>query len=143
MGFISGIIWGAGAAYARLHDDVHPADTSASIYFFSTLMGVVLVWLMLDPNDPIPGIDAWVGAAPATLIFSLLVFAPILYLVIWCAQRLSPGRVGILMMSEVLVAGISAPLLAGEVLTLQEFFGAVLIIGAGVLEVLTPVEQSA
>lgn len=106
-------------------------------------MGIALVWIMLDPNDPIPGIDAWIGAVPAVLGFSLIVFAPTLYLVIWCAQRLSPGRVGILMMSEVLVAGISAPLLAGEVLSLQEFLGAVLIIGTGVLEILTPVEQSA
>ncbi|MEM1198229.1 MAG: DMT family transporter [Pseudomonadota bacterium] len=141
MGLLSGIFWGAGMAYTRLYGSLEPADTAASIYLFSCLLGLALLWPLLGSAAAIPPLSAWIAAAPITLAFSLLIFMPTLFAVMWCAQRLSPGRVGILMMSEVLVAGISAPLLAGEVLTLQEFAGAVLIVGAGVLEVLSPVEQ--
>ena len=45
------------------------------------------------------------------------------------------------MMSEVLVAGITAPLLAGETLSGRELVAAALIILAGVIEVTRP-EQS-
>lgn len=138
MGLLSGIFWGAGAAYVRLHTNVTPVDTAASAFVFSVLLGLALLWPLLGAGIQIPPIAAWVAAAPITLAFSLLIFMPTLLAVMWCAQRLSPGRVGILMMSEVLVAGISAPLLAGEVLSLQEFAGAVLIVGAGLLEVLSP-----
>ncbi|NNF79470.1 MAG: EamA family transporter, partial [Rhizobiales bacterium] len=130
-------------AYTRLHNTVAPVDTAASIYFYSCLIGLALLWPLLGSDATIPPPSAWLAAAPVTFAFSLLVFMPTLFAVIWCAQRLSPGRVGILMMSEVMVAGISAPLLAGEVLSLQEFLGAVLIVGAGLLEVLSPVEQHA
>lgn len=141
MGLLSGIFWGAGVAYTRLHTNVAPIDTAASIYFYSCVIGLALLWPLLGADAKIPPLSIWVAAAPVTLAFSLLIFMPTLLAVMWCAQRLSPGRVGILMMSEVLVAGISAPLLAGEVLSLQEFAGAVLIVGAGLLEVLSPQEQ--
>ena len=141
MGLLSGIFWGAGMAYTRLYGSLEPADTAASIYLFSCVLGLLLIWPLLGSAATIPPLSAWLAAAPITLAFSLIIFMPTLFAVMWCAQRLSPGRVGILMMSEVLVAGISAPLLAGEVLSVQEFAGAVLIIGAGVLEVLSPVEQ--
>lgn len=141
MGLLSGVFWGAGAAYARLHHSVPPVDTTASIYVFSCLIGLALLWPLLGTDARIPPLDAWVAAAPITIAFSLLVFLPTLYAVIWCAQRLSPGRVGILMMSEVLVAALSASFIAGEVLSVQEWAGAALIVGAGLLEVLSPVEQ--
>lgn len=143
MGLASGIFWGAGAAYTRLHNTVAPIDTAASIYFYSFVIGLALLWPLLGSDVTIPPLSAWVAAAPVTFAFSFLIFMPTLFAVMWCAQRLSPGRVGILMMSEVMVAGISAPLLAGEVLSVQEFAGAVLIVGAGLLEVLSPVEQPA
>lgn len=143
MGLLSGVFWGAGVAYTRLHSDVAALDTAASIYFYSFLIGLLLLWPLLGTDVQIPPLSAWVAAAPITLAFSLLIFMPTLLAVMWCAQRLSPGRVGILMMSEVLVAGISAPLLAGEVLSFQEFAGAVLIVSAGLLEVLSPQDQPA
>lgn len=143
MGFIAGISWGAGAAYSRLRGDLPPADTSACIYFLSFVLAVVLIGPLAGSNYAVPEWGAWLAAAPVALGFSLLIFMPTLYIIIWCTQHLSPGRVGILMMSEVLVAAISAPLLAGELLTLQEWLGGALIVGAGVLEVLSPEPEPA
>ena len=138
MGFIAGIAWGAGAAYSRLRGDLPPADTSACVYFLSFVLAIALIGPLAGGSYAVPDFSAWLAATPVAMGFSILIFMPTLYIIIWCTQHLSPGRVGILMMSEVLVAAISAPLLAGELLTLQEWLGGSLIVGAGVLEVLSP-----
>ncbi|MEM7424856.1 MAG: DMT family transporter [Pseudomonadota bacterium] len=138
MGFAAGIFWGAGAAYSRLRDDLPPADTSACIFFISFVLALVLIWPLSEGPLAVPEWSAWLAATPVAAAFSILIFLPTLYIIIWCTQHLSPGRVGILMMSEVLVAAISAPVLAGELLTAQEWIGGILIVGAGVLEVLSP-----
>ena len=60
---------------------------------------------------------------------------PITYLTIWPATVLSPGRVGMLLMVEVLVGVGSAALLTDETFGVREIAGALLIISAGVVEV--------
>ena len=48
------------------------------------------------------------------------------------SQYLSPGLVGILMLSEVIVAATTAALFLGERLAAMQWFGVVLILAAGV-----------
>jgi drug/metabolite transporter (DMT)-like permease len=61
---------------------------------------------------------------------------PICYCTVWPASVLSPGRVGMLLMGEVIVGVISAAILTDEPFGHREFWGTVLIVGAGVVEVL-------
>ena len=61
---------------------------------------------------------------------------PITYLTIWPATVLSPGRVGMLLMVEVIVGVVSAAILTDEQFGMRELAGTVLIISAGVVEVL-------
>ena len=65
-----------------------------------------------------------------------LMMLPITYMTIWPATLLSPGRVGMLLMAEVLVGVASAAMLTDEQFGLRELAGAVLIISAGVVEVM-------
>jgi len=58
----------------------------------------------------------------------------------WAAPRLDPARVGILLMSEVLIGTISAAIIAGEHLEVFEIIGGGLVLCAGVLEV-WPIRQ--
>ena len=53
----------------------------------------------------------------------------------WATVRLEPARVGILLMTEVLVGALSAALLADEHLRGMELVGGALVLLAGVLEV--------
>ena len=53
----------------------------------------------------------------------------------WATVRLEPARVGILLMSEVILGAGSAALLAGEHLHPLEIAGGALVILAGALEV--------
>ena len=53
-------------------------------------------------------------------------------LVFRVSQYLSPGLVGILMLSEVIVAATMAAIFLGERLEMLQWFGVVLILAAGV-----------
>ena len=84
---------------------------------------------------PSPSSDSLLDVAPHAFAISIFVL-PMLYLTIWPAMRLSPGRVGLLLMSEVVVGVGSAALLAGEPFGLRELIGTLLILSAGAVEVL-------
>ena len=72
---------------------------------------------------------------PLGILLSLYVL-PMLFLTVWPASLLTPGRVGILLMSDLLVGVLSAALFAGEPFGWREATGSVLIIGAALVEVL-------
>lgn len=63
-----------------------------------------------------------------------LYMLPMIWLTVWPATLLSPARVGLLLMSEVVVGLFSASLFANEPFGWREFCGAVLIVGAAVIE---------
>jgi drug/metabolite transporter (DMT)-like permease len=65
-----------------------------------------------------------------------LVMLPMLYLTIWPATLLTPGRIGLLLMGDVVVGVVSAALLAGEPFGFREILGTLLILAAGLVEVL-------
>ncbi len=69
------------------------------------------------------------------VVLTALFVLPIMYLTLWPISILSPGRAGLLLMSEALVGIASAAWLAGEVFGLREILGAVLIVGASAIEI--------
>jgi drug/metabolite transporter (DMT)-like permease len=137
IALISGIAWGAGTVLIRRTPDIAPLSILPGQYFFAVLVAVFFL-LTLSADQTVPDTAAWLKAMPYLIGFYVLIVLPTLYICARAAQVLSPGRVGILMMSEVLVAGISAPLIAGETLSGAELLAAALIILAGVVEVTTP-----
>jgi drug/metabolite transporter (DMT)-like permease len=90
------------------------------------------------------GGDTMGGAiAPMALISNagwglLIAFyvAPMLLLTLWPATRLTPGRVGLLLMTDVIAAVASAAWLAGEPFGAREILGSLLMISAALVEVL-------
>jgi drug/metabolite transporter (DMT)-like permease len=75
-------------------------------------------------------VDSWYWI----VIIAVAMF-PICYLTIWPTTLLSPGRVGMLLMGEVIVGVISAAVLTGEAFGTQELIGTLLIVSAAVVEV--------
>ena len=53
----------------------------------------------------------------------------------WPAKVLSPGRVSLLLMGEIIVGAVTSMIWAGEALVSRELIGGVLIISAGLVEV--------
>ncbi len=137
IALLSGIFWGMGTVLIRRSPSIEPMSIVPAQYFFALIISVFFL-VTLSPGAQMPSSSAWVAALPYLIGFYVFIVLPTLYICARGSQVLSPGRIGILMMSEVLVAGISAPLLAGESLSLRELFAALLIILAGVIEVFSP-----
>ncbi len=78
--------------------------------------------------------DVIVRVLPIALL-SVLYTLPMIFLTIWPATLLTPARVGLLLMSEIVVGLISAAVFSGEPFGLREFIGATLIVSAALLEI--------
>lgn len=128
LGLSSGLLWGAGAVVLRRFPD---ADFR-NISFVQYIIGVVLAGLIILLLDvPAPAPVALLAATPWAFIFGALVFLPSLLLIFRVSQYLSPGLVGILMLSEILVAATTASLFLGERLDAAQLVGVGLIMAAG------------
>ena len=77
-----------------------------------------------------------VSNLPWIVILALIIFVPPSYLVLWASQRIDAGRVGILLMTEVLAGAITAALFSGEYFGIRELTGTALIVCAGLVEIL-------
>jgi drug/metabolite transporter (DMT)-like permease len=131
----SGMLWAAGT----MRSFRRPSTGIALPVFAFALGGAVssLAILILAAGaghalaatGQISAVWPWIVAA------GCLVFVPPNFLVLWAAQRLDSGRVGILLMTEVLFGAVSAALLSGEAYTLSDGIGTALIVGAGLIEV--------
>ena len=106
--------------------------TSQHLSSFSLAL---LLCLLLPDIGEIPNFSVWIDATPAMLAYSWLGLVPSMFVILWASSKLFPGRVGILMMTEALVAVISASLLLNEWVSALEWFGVLLILTAGLLEV--------
>jgi len=73
-------------------------------------------------------------AVPLSLAL-VLYMLPMLFLTVWPATLLTPGRIGMLLMSEVIVGVVSAAVWSGDPFGWRETIGTVLIVSAGFVEV--------
>ena len=133
---LSGLFWGYGTVLVKGSGDIPAADLVPSQYFWATIIsGVILSTTIGTQEFRIPDFTQWQKALPLIFGFYVILTLPTIFIATRIAQILSPGRVCLLMMSEVLVAGISAPLLAGEKITSLEWLAGALILTATVIEV--------
>ncbi|USG63198.1 DMT family transporter [Sneathiella marina] len=135
LALIAGMFWALGTMLLYRMGTV--ATLAQSLSFVCGALVVTGGALLLggDIFGATPSPAQLVGAIPFGLLAALYVI-PMLILTVWPATRLSPARVGILLMSEVVVGVGSAALLSGEPFGLREVIGTCLIAGAGIIEVL-------
>ena len=138
---LSGVFWAVGAAAIMRYADV-PLPLMTAIQFFVTSVAAVLLGSSFG-GDQLPAAADLLAMLPLGSLIAIGLFLPGIGLIFWAQKILFPGRVGLLMMSEALVAVISASLLLPEeTLSLLQWSGAALIITACLLEVLLSPEQT-
>lgn len=132
----SGMLWALGS----MHSHARPAAGVALPVFSFSLGGVLASAAALAIGAslglPMAAAANLPAALPWIITAALIFFVPPNVLVLWAAQRLDPGRIGILLTTEVLVGAISAALLAGETFGWPELAGTTFMIAAGLVEVL-------
>jgi drug/metabolite transporter (DMT)-like permease len=135
LALLSGVAWAYGSM--RLYREGGLAVFEQILVFVLGGFAVLVLAILLGGEivGPSPAGRELLEIAPHAFAISIFVL-PMLFLTIWPAMRLSPARVGLLLMGEVVVGVGSAALLAGEPFGVRELLGTALILAAGAIEVL-------
>ena len=137
---LAGLFWAIGAAVIKRYDTVPLPGMTMFQFIFTALSAVLLGFLM--GNFQAPSLDVVLPSLPLSVLISFAIILPSVWLIFWAQKFLFPGRVGLLMMSEVLLAVVSASLfLPEEAMSLMAWCGAVLIIAACFIEVFSVVPE--
>ena len=134
-GFASGVTWAIGGAMIKRYGDV-PMPT---LLFFQFILasGFALLLGATAGLAPTPSFALLVEVASVSVAISIGLIFPSILIIFWAQKFLYPGRVSLLMMTEVMVATVTASLfLPDEVMGPIEWIGACLIVGACLLEVI-------
>ena len=129
LGLLSGLFWALGSVMIRRYDGLNFVHVSFLQYLFGGIMALLAALYL---GDPIPQLNAFLQAIPPAFLASVVVFLPSVLLIFRIMQYVSPGLVGILMLSEALVAAVSAAFWLGETLSSTQWVGVGAILTTGV-----------
>ena len=130
LGFLSGICWAIGSVIVSRNPD---ADYTAVNFIVYVIVGIIGITGAIILKTPLPHAEAFLAATPVAVIVSAFIFVPAMLFIVRVQQYVSPSIVGILMLSEVFFAVISADLLLGEGMDAIQWLGATMIILAAVI----------
>jgi drug/metabolite transporter (DMT)-like permease len=129
LGLLSGLFWALGSVMIRRYDGLNFVHVSFLQYLFGGIMALLAALYL---GDPLPQLNAFLQAIPPAFLASVAVFLPSVLLIFRIMQYVSPGLVGILMLSEALVAAVSAAFWLGETLSSTQWIGVGAILTTGV-----------
>ena len=134
LALLSGMVW----AYAtvRIREDSNAAvwEQVCAFYIGGAIAALVFVVVPIQGLDKLPTFDAVIQSLFWLGIFTIA-FLPSMFLVFWGAKLLSPARVGILLMTEIIFGVSSAAMLSGEPFGWNQVIGITLIFSAAVIDV--------
>ena len=137
LALIAGVAWALGTMGLYKSDGITLTAQLFAFMFGSLVLSLISVVLLSGGQLPTMApelVTTILGFALLTGFFVL----PMIWLTIWPATMLSPARVGLLLMTEVVVGLASAAVFSGEPFGWRESLGAALIVGAAVLELSGP-----
>lgn len=135
MALIAGMAWAYGSLRIYRQPGIEVYETTFAFFAGGTVITALVAWLPVAGNGGLPAAGLLVSAWPwLALVIGVFGVPPVLA-TLWGAARLTPGRVGILLMGEVAVGIVSAAIWAQEPFGWRETVGAVLIVSAALIEV--------
>ena len=140
LGIGSGFLWAVAMVRIRMSESHSAIELTAGFFQWSLIFSSGAAFL-LAPSQ-MPDIEQILPALPLLLIFMALLVLPGTYASLLGPKYLSPGIVGLLFMTEIIVGAISVALLAGEPFGIRELIGVLLIAGASMLEPLLALRRT-
>lgn len=139
LGLIAGLLWSLASLGMRVRGELPPL-AATTVFAAGAVVAGILLYAGFSAAPPVapPPARATIGGAwlvAWVLAGALLWWIGAMLALVWAAARLAPARVGILLMSEVLVGVVSAALFAGEPMSAMQLLGAALLIAGGLLDV--------
>ena len=136
MALVSGIVFTIGAMQVRQTQNISVFEQVFAFFFFGAVVSVALFLLFPTQVEDLPSLTLLSTLLPWFFIMAVFFLIPVMSGIYWGSSLLDPGRLGILLQLEVIVGITSAALLSGEPFGWREFIGTVLVVGAGLVEVI-------
>lgn len=134
MALIAGFLWSLSTTGIRSKSQLGPTEAAFVFAFGAALVSFCLASVLAPfPDEQV--MESLVRLLGVAFTTGGIWWALSTGALMWATVRLEPARMGILLMSEVLVGAVSAAVLAGEQLRGLEILGGSLVLLAGVLEV--------
>jgi len=134
LGLLAGMFWSYGTVKAFQDKTIAAYDLILVFIFGAAVVLALTVFVGGAVFGSAPSLGEFRSALPLMLLAGLYTL-PMLYLTIWPVRLISPARVGILLMGEVVVGVGSAALLSGEPFGMREALGTLLILSAAAVEI--------
>jgi drug/metabolite transporter (DMT)-like permease len=145
MALLSGILFAFGAMRVRQASETSVFEQILAFFLYGSAAALALALLPLAVLGQPPSLEEMISLAPWLVLVAVAFLIPIMWGIYWGSRYVDPGRLGILLQIEAVVGITSAALFAGEPFGVRQAIGAVLVISAGLVEVIgnrkvTPVD---
>ena len=143
MGLMAGVTWGLAMVFVK-RTGSRPIFDRVFVHF--VFLAPLFLLATAIPGGHSSGgleIQALVDSTIWLMVFAVVWMLPVIWLTIFGASHLGPGRVAIFLMLEIVVGLTTASLLTDEPFGMRELIGAVLITGACGVELALPRSISA
>lgn len=138
LALLSGIVFTFGAMRVRQQrPGISVFEQVFAFFFFGSIVAAGFSLLPLTAPDRLPAFKQLISLVPWMVLMAVGILIPAMWGLYWGSRAVDPGRLGILLQIEAVVGVSSAALLAGEPFGAREATGAVLVVSAGLIEVLT------
>jgi len=135
MALIGAIGWAIAAVLLRKDDGSRSMEICSVYFFYGVIAALVLAISPMAGDISAPDWSVVLDVLPWSIPIAIIAI-PGAYAAFWGAPHLNPGVVGLLMMTEISVGGITAAIWANEPLGVRELTGIALITVAGLSEFL-------
>lgn len=140
LGIGSGFLWAVAMVRIRMTESHSAIELTTGFFQWSLIFSASVAWLLAPTY--IPKIEQTLPVLPLLFFFTAFLVLPGTYASLWGPKHLSPGIVGLLFMSEIVVGAISVAIFAGEPFGIREFIGVFLILGASIVEPISALNSS-
>jgi drug/metabolite transporter (DMT)-like permease len=136
MALVSGILFAFGAMRVRQAPETSVFEQILAFFLYGSLAALALSLLPLAALGQPPSLDQFIALTPWLALTAVGFLIPVMWGVYWGSRHVDPGRLGILLQIEAVVGITSAAVLAGEPFGVRQAMGAVLVVSAGLVEVI-------
>ena len=136
VALVGGMFFAGGAVRTEF---VKPKDIFAllvSFFFYGGLVTLIIAYFLGDTLGPMPTNDAWIAMLPWLLLMSAVFLIPTNIVLLWTPSVVGGGLYSIIILIEIVVGSASAAVLTDESFGWREIVGSMLIITAGLAEII-------
>ncbi len=136
LALISGAVFALSSMRIRQMPEISTFEHTFGLFFYGAILAYAMTWLPIEGLGVAPDWATIKSLLPWLTLVGAGFMIPTMWGILWGSKRLDPGRLAILLQMEAVVGIGSAAILIDEPFGTMEILGTVLIIGAGVVDVL-------